>query len=277
MLLAWDIFESLGFQNLAFQLNSTGCPRCRPAYIEALQAHYRAHGEAICDDCRRRITQNPLRVLDCKQPQCQPVIASAPKITDMLCEECAQHFAELRAYLDGLDKPYTLNHRLVRGLDYYTKTVYEVWAEGIGAQSAVCGGGRYDGLAELLGGPSTPAVGFASGMERIVLVMKAQGVQVPALPSPPIYVVHLGDASRLYAVKLLVVLREAGLAAQISMGGSLRAQLRHADKRGAKLTLIVGEDELNRGEITLRDMGSGEQTPVAIGRVVEALRERLGH
>lgn len=277
MLLAWDIFESLGFQNLAFQLNSTGCPRCRPAYIEALQAHYRAHGEAICDDCRRRITQNPLRVLDCKQPQCQPVIASAPKITDMLCEECAQHFAELRAYLDGLDKPYTLNHRLVRGLDYYTKTVFEVWAEGIGAQSAVCGGGRYDGLAELLGGPSTPAVGFASGMERIVLVMKAQGVQVPALPSPPIYVVHLGDASRLYAVKLLVALREAGLAAQISMGGSLRAQLRHADKRGAKLTLIMGEDELNRGEITLRDMGSGEQTPVAIGQVVEALRERLGH
>ncbi|MGC9467180.1 MAG: histidine--tRNA ligase [Anaerolineae bacterium] len=275
MLLAWEIFEALDFKNLSFQLNSTGCPKCRPDYVEALQAHYHEHMDVICDNCRRRIVENPLRVLDCKQDQCQPVIASSPKITEMLCDECAEHFAELRGYLDALNRPYTLNHRLVRGLDYYTKTVFEVWAEGIGAQSAVCGGGRYDGLAELLGGPPTPAVGFASGMERIVMVMKDQNVDVPVLSPPPVYLAYLGDASRDFAVELLDQIRDAGIAAQIAMGGSLRSQLRHADRRNAKFTIIIGEDELARGEITLRNMVSGDQTMVPTEKLTTILREKL--
>jgi histidyl-tRNA synthetase len=275
MLLAWDIFDRLGFKGLAFQLNSTGCPECRPAYISALQAHYHAHLDEICDDCRRRIVQNPLRVLDCKQERCQPIIAASPRITEMLCEDCETHFGELRGYLDALDKPYTLNFRLVRGLDYYTKTVFEVWAEGIGAQAAVCGGGRYDGLAELLGGPPTPAVGFASGMERIVMVMKTQGVEVPVLPAPPVYLVHLGETARTFAVRLLAAIRDAGIGGQIAMSGSLRAQLRQADKRGARVTLIVGEDELARGEITLRDMQSGEQVTIPTDKVVAAVVEHV--
>ncbi len=275
MLLAWDIYAELKFQNLAFQLNSTGCPVCRPTYLAALQAYYKEYEDTICEDCRRRIVHNPLRVLDCKQHQCQPVIAAAPKITDYLCEGCAQHFAELRSYLDTLGKPYSLNHRLVRGLDYYTKTVFEVWAEGIGAQSAVCGGGRYDGLVELLDGPSTPAVGFAAGMERVVMVMKAQGITVPELPQPPVYLAYLGDASRQHAVRLLAELRAAGVGTQIAMQGSLRSQLRQADKRQAKVTVIIGEDELARGEVTLRDMASGEQTTVAAAGVVALLRDRL--
>ena len=275
MLLGWDIFHYLGFQGLTFQLNSTGCPKCRPDYVAALQAHYHAHMDVICEDCRRRIIQNPLRVLDCKQERCQPVIASAPKIMEMLCEECDIHFGELRGYLDALGKPYTLNHRLVRGLDYYTKTVFEVWAEGIGAQAAVCGGGRYDGLAELLGGPPTPAVGFASGMERVVMVMKSQGVAVPALAVPPVYIVHLGDRARAYAVQLLAKIRDAGIGTQIAMGGSLRSQLRHADRRGARITLIVGEDELAHNEVTLRDMHSGEQLSVPTDAILSAVTERV--
>ncbi|MBN1247367.1 MAG: histidine--tRNA ligase [Anaerolineae bacterium] len=276
MLLAWDIYDELGFKGLSFQLNSTGCPVCRPDYITALQAHYHEHTDVICEDCRRRIIENPLRVLDCKQAQCQPVIATAPKITGMLCDACEDHFGDLLGYLDALEKPYTLNHRLVRGLDYYTKTVFEVWAEGIGAQSAVCGGGRYDGLAKLLEGPDTPAVGFAAGMERIVLVMKEQAVAVPPLLEPPVYLIFLGDASRTYAVQLLAEIRALGIGAQIAMRGSLRSQLRHADKRGAAYAIIIGEDELARGEVTLRDMRSGEQTMVATGELGDVLTTRLG-
>ncbi len=276
MLLAWDIYETLGIQGLSFQLNSTGCPKCRPSYIEELKAHYQAHFDVICDDCKRRLETAPLRVLDCKKDQCQPVIAAAPKITAHLCSECADHFATLRSYLDDLGRPYTLNHRLVRGLDYYTKTVFEVWAEGIGAQSAVCGGGRYDGLVQLLGGPATPAVGFAAGLERMVMVMQAQGIAVPPLPTPPVFVVHLGKAARLPAVRLLVTLRQAGVGAQIAMGGSLRSQLRQANKRGARIALLVGEDELAQGGVTLRDLARGEQRYVPLGQVVAAVRERLG-
>lgn len=275
MLMAWDVYDRLGFKNLAFQLNSTGCPACRPDYVKALQDHYHDHMDEICEDCQRRIVQNPLRVLDCKQEQCQPVIASAPKITDMLCEACEKHFAELRGYLDALEKPYTLNHRLVRGLDYYTKTVFEVWAEGIGSQAAVCGGGRYDGLTALLDGPDTPAVGFAAGMERAVMVLKEQEIDVPPLPEPPVYLAFLGAKSRTYAVKLLTEIRDAGIGAQIAMRGSLRSQLRHADKRGASFAIIIGEDEIARGEVTLRDMLSGEQTMVPVSELVEVLQSRL--
>ena len=276
MLLAWDIYDRLGFRNLAFQLNSTGCPACRPNYIKALQPHYHEHMDVICEECRRRLDQNPLRVLDCKKDQCQPVIAAAPKMTDMLCEECSAHFDELRDYLEALERPYILNHRLVRGLDYYTKTVFEVWAEGIGAQSAVCGGGRYDGLAEILGGPKTPGVGFAAGMERAVLVMKEQSVEVPELPVPPVFVAYLGDAARTYAVKLLTEIRALGVGVRIAMRGGLRSQLKQANRRASKLVIIIGEDELVRGEVTLRDMETGEQSMVPTTAIASILQERLG-
>ncbi len=276
MLLAWDIYAALGFQNLSFQLNSTGCPKCRPEYVATLASYYHAHAGEICEDCQRRLETNPLRVLDCKQRQCQPIIEAAPKITDHLCEECRQHFERLRGHLDDLGKPYTINSRLVRGLDYYTKTVFEVWAEGIGAQSAVCGGGRYDGLMELLDGPPTPAVGFAAGLERAVLVMQHQQVEPPALPIPPVYVAYLDKRTRSRAVQLLVRIREAGIGAQIAMSGSLRSQLRHADKRGARFVLILGEDELDRGEVTVKDLGSeGAQQAVPLAEIVPWLEARL--
>jgi histidyl-tRNA synthetase len=275
MLLTWDIYNGLGFEGLSFQLNSTGCPKCRPQYVEKLVAYYHEHTDVICDDCKRRIEQNPLRVLDCKQDQCQPVIAGAPKIQDHLCDDCAEHFAQLREYLDALNRPYVINHRLVRGLDYYAKTVFEVWAEGIGAQSAVCGGGRYDGLAKLIGGPPTPGVGFATGLERLVMVMQEQDLPVPALPAPPVYVIFQRKRLRKEAVRLLVAVRQVGIGAQIAMSGSLRSQLRKADKRGARFAIIVGEGELERGEVTLRDLRSSEQWPVPLETVVEAIQEAL--
>ncbi|MFP4346394.1 MAG: histidine--tRNA ligase [Anaerolineales bacterium] len=277
MLLAWDIYDALDFRNLSFQVNSTGCPECRPDYVQSLVAYYHAHEDQICEDCKRRLATNPLRVLDCKEQQCRPIIESAPKITEHLCEECREHFETLLGYLDSLEKPYVINSRLVRGLDYYSKTVFEVWAEGIGAQSAVCGGGRYDGLMELLGGPDTPAVGFAAGLERAILVMQHQKVEPPALPIPPVYLTYLGERTRARAVELLVRIREAGIGAQIALKGSLRSQLRHADKRNARYVLILGEDELARGEVTIKEMTQEgrQQQAVPLEEIVSWLQERL--
>jgi len=276
MVLAWDLYAGLGFRDLAFQLNSTGCPKCKPRYVAVLKDYYAEHLGQVCEDCRRRVEINPLRVLDCKADQCQPFIEAAPHIIDYLCAECTAHFAELRASLDLLDRAYTINHRLVRGLDYYTKTVFEVWAAGIGAQAAVCGGGRYDGLAEIIGGPPTPGVGFGSGIERIVLVMKQLEVQVPPLPIPPVFLAYLGSQAKREAVRLADALRAADVGTWLAFGRrGLRSQLREADKRGARHVVILGEDELASGVATVRDMKSGEQVDVALAELVDWLKMRV--
>jgi len=276
MLLAWDLYAGLGFRDLAFQLNSTGCPQCKPRYAAVLKDYYAARHDEICQDCRHRLERSPLRVLDCKAEQCQPIIADAPHILDHLCGECAGHFAALRDYLDLLGRRYTINHRLVRGLDYYTKTVFEVWAAGIGAQAAVCGGGRYDGLAELLGGPPTPGVGFGSGLERIILVMEDLGVEVPPLPKPPVFLAHLGQEARREALRLADALRRADVGAHLAFGEQgLRSQLREADKRGVRYAVILGEEELVAGAATVRDMQAGEQTSVELAKLAEWLKGRV--
>ena len=277
MAVAWELFSRLGFEGLAFQLNSTGCPACRPAYIALLVEYYQTQRDRICEDCERRLERNPLRLLDCKTEACQPIIAGAPHIIDHLCPECAAHLAQLRAFLDALERPYTINHRLVRGLDYYTKTVFEVWAEGIGAQNAVCGGGRYDGLAEELGGDPTPGIGFGSGMERLVLLMKEQGVQVPGLPTPQVAVIYRGEAPKVKALQVLDALRRADVRATLAFGDrSFKAQFRHADREGAHYALVIGDDELTRGEISLQDMkGDAPREAVPLDEVVEAVRQRL--
>jgi len=276
MVLAWDLYEGLGFRDLEFQLNSTGCPRCKPAYIEALAEYYAAHEDKMCEDCRRRMERSPLRVLDCKAEACQPLIADAPHIIDYLCPACADHFAQLRQYLDLMDRRYTINHRLVRGLDYYTKTVFEVWAAGIGAQAAVCGGGRYDGLAEAIGGPPTPGVGFGSGLERIIIVMQDLEVEVPPLPKPPVYLTYLGEKARKRSLELTQALRRAGVGAWFSFGDrGLRSQLREADKRGARYAIILGENELESGQATVRDMKAGDQADVPLDELVDWLKTRV--
>jgi len=276
MSVAWHLYADLGFRNLAFQINSIGCPKCRPDYMDVLRGHYAHHLEKICEDCHRRLKVNPLRVLDCKANGCQPIIAAAPHSTDFLCEECQEHFSALRDHLDRLSRPYTLNHRLVRGLDYYTKTVFEVWAEGIGAQNALCGGGRYDVLAESLGGPHVPGVGFGSGLERIILTMKEQGAQVPSLPQPEVMIIHLGKEPKGVALQIANDLRLAGIRAEVSFGERrLRSQLRQADRTGAPYTLIIGEEELRDGQVAVKDMVSGEQQLIPSESLLEWLRVHL--
>ncbi|MHB0869996.1 MAG: histidine--tRNA ligase, partial [Chloroflexota bacterium] len=200
ILLVWRFFESLGLRDLTLQLNSIGCPHCRPAYLETLVRHFTAHQMKLCHDCQRRLELNPLRLLDCKNEQCQPAILSAPASAGHLCDECQDHFAELRQILDAFNLPVILNPRLVRGLDYYTKTVFEVWPAAVGAQSALGGGGRYDGLMEQLGGKPTPGIGFATGIERIILKLKEQGIPVPDVGRPFVYVAYLGDEAKIPAL-----------------------------------------------------------------------------
>ena len=275
MSVAWQLYSELGFGGLSFQLNSTGCPQCRPAYLQALKAYYRPHESVVCDDCRRRLQRNPLRVLDCKKESCQAIIAGAPHIIDALCEECADHFSRLRHYLDLLGRPYELNHRLVRGLDYYTKTVFEVWAGGIGAQNALCGGGRYDGLVEELGGTPTPGVGFASGLERIVLLMKAQNIEPESLISTPFLLAYQGAEAKDAAVRLVNELRAAGMGAILTFGDrSMKAQLRQANRSGVSYVLIIGPDELAQEEITVRDMAGRDQQRIARSDFFDWAKER---
>jgi len=277
MSVAWELFTRVGFRGLSYQLNSTGCPRCRPSYLRVLVEYYRQHETEVCEDCRRRLERNPLRLLDCKVEGCQPIIEAAPRITDYLCDECAEHLATLRGYLDALERPYTMNHRLVRGLDYYTKTVFEVWAQGIGAQNAVCGGGRYDGLAEELGGAPTPGIGFGSGMERLVLLMKEQEIQVPPLPAPQVALVTIGQEAKARALQLLNDLRESGVRAVIGFGDkSLRAQLRGANRSQVAFAVILGEEEMAAGQVRIQDMRSDAPPElVPQSEVVSTLANRL--
>jgi histidyl-tRNA synthetase len=276
MEVARHLCADLGFGGLSFQVNSTGCPKCRPQYVSRLVDYYHSHEDAICEDCERRLVRNPLRVLDCKVETCQPIIAGAPHIVDYLCEECARHFTELQQYLRALGRPYTINHRLVRGLDYYQKTVFEVWSQDIGAQSAVFGGGRYDGLAELLGGPPTPGIGFGSGIERLILAMQAQEIEAPPLPKPRVLVATLGDEAKRLGVKLLSEMRMADVGAVIAFGErSLRSQLREADKQEVHYVVMIGQDELRDQVVTVRDMSTRDQYTVPTDELVAWLTERL--
>jgi len=268
--LLWRYYEALGLRDLTLQLNSIGDARCRPAYLEALRAYYRPRVGELCGDCVRRLETNPLRLLDCKNAPCQPAIAGAPRLLDALCDECAAHFAALRRYLADMSIEPELNPRLVRGLDYYTKTVFEVWPAEVGAQSAIGGGGRYDGLAEQLGGRPTPAIGFATGLERIIMNLKAQNVAVPPASVPRAFVVHLGEVARLEALRLAEALRERQVPTQVAVGSrQLKAQLRHANAAGATWALILGDDELASGEVTLKHMGTGAQERVPLAEALD--------
>jgi histidyl-tRNA synthetase len=276
MEVARHLVTDLGFSGLSFQINSTGCPKCRPGYVASLAEHYHAHADQVCDDCKRRLERNPLRVLDCKNKICQPLIESAPHFVEVLCDECSEHLQTLQHYLNVLGRPFTINHRLVRGLDYYTKTVFEVWSKDIGAQSAVFGGGRYDELMELLGGPSMPGIGFGSGIERLILAMKAQGIEVPALPRPQVMIASLGSRAKSVGVRLLADLRTAQVPATIAFGDrSLRSQMREASRQNARFAVILGDEEIERGQVTIRDMQSHEQTDMPTIDLVAWLRERL--
>ena len=267
-------YGALGLSGLSLHLNSIGDGACRPPYLESLRAYYKDRLSETCTDCKMRYEKNPMRLLDCKEERCQPAIAGAPVISDRLCEPCSAHFASLRGYLDALGIAYELDARLVRGLDYYTRTVFEFMPLEEGAQSTIGAGGRYDGLIELLGGHPTPGIGFGTGIERIILNLKRQGVAVPEIEPPRVFVAHTSEASRSAAVKLARRLRDGGVSAVVGVGGrSLKAQLRNADALGTRYAAILGDQELAKGEVTLRDMQGGEQRSVAEADVVASVGE----
>ena len=260
---AWRLYQELGLTDLSLQLNSIGDLNCRPRYLAALNAYYEDKLDSLCPDCRARFQKNPLRLLDCKVEGCQPIIAAAPPFIDYLCEACAQHFQELRSYLDALAIPYTLNPRLVRGLDYYTRTVFEIQPPEEGAQNTVGAGGRYDGLIEELGGKPTPAIGLATGVERIIANLKRAKVPIAAPARAAVFVVYQTAAARSTAVKLASDLRRAGIAAVMAVGGrSLKAQMRQADAAGVLYAAILGQEELATGTVVLRRMEDGHQERV---------------
>jgi histidyl-tRNA synthetase len=270
--LLWRFYESLGLRGLSIQLNSIGDSASRPRFTEALVAYYRDKVDRICADCRRRLETNPLRLLDCKQERCQPIIEGAPRTIDYLDPASAEHFSLLRTYLDDEGLPYEINSRLVRGLDYYTRTVFEIWPPEVGGQSTLGGGGRYDGLAEQIGGRPTPGVGFATGLERILLNLERQGVAAADGDSNLAFLAPLGANAKREANRLADILRRQGVVATVGTGDrSLRALLRQANSSGARWALVLGDQELAERKIQIRDLRAGEQRAVDLDRLAEEL------
>ena len=263
--LANSVLQRLGLKNVKLHINSIGCKECRPAYRDALVSYYKAREGEICDTCRDRLNKNPLRLLDCKNPECHALSLNAPKTTEHLCQDCQGKFEMLKSALDSMGIEYTVDSSIVRGLDYYTGAVFEFIAEGIGAQSTVCGGGRYDGLVESLGGPKLSGLGFGMGITRLILAMRELGLDNIEEAKPLLYIASLGDKAALSALSITERLRKTGKYVECdTMGRSLKAQMKYANKIGAKYTLIVGESEVEVGVAKLRDMESGEQRDVSL-------------
>jgi histidyl-tRNA synthetase len=273
---AWHLFTSLGFFGLRLYLNSTGCPACKPTYVKALVDYFGQFADNLPPDDKKRLEKNPLRLLDSKEEITQPLLDGAPRIIDYLCDECAQHFDLLRAYLDAIDRTYTVDHRIVRGLDYYTKTVFEIKADGLGSQDTICGGGRYDGLIEELGGRPTPGIGFGSGIERFVIALKHLGIRPPADPLPKVTVSYLGESAKLVALSVAERLRTGQIGAMLTPGNrSLKAQLKVANRVNAAFAIIVGEEEVEAKQVTIRNMQNGQQVNIDLAAVGQWLMERL--
>lgn len=271
--LADTFMKELGITGIKLHINSIGCPNCRPKYREALIEYFKKHEDELCDTCKERLKTNPLRVLDCKSPICSSLAKGAPNTIDYLCDECHDHFEDLKAYLSAQDIEYEVDTRIVRGLDYYTKTVFEFICENIGAQSTVCGGGRYDGLLEQLGGPSLPAIGFGMGITRLILAMEKSGVMLPSEPTPELYIAPMGKDARIKALSIVSKLRCDGIYAECDISQrSLKAQMKYADKIGAKYTLILGDSELECGKAQLKNMKESTQREISLDCIVEIIK-----
>lgn len=263
--LADTYFKELGVKDLSLEINSIGCPTCRAEYHKALKAYFEGRKDELCDTCKDRLERNPMRILDCKSPVCSEIATGAPVVLDYLCDECKAHFEKVKAYLNALNIEFTVNPRIVRGLDYYTKTVFEFVSNSIGAQGTVCGGGRYDGLIEELGGQKTPSLGFGLGLERLLLLMEAQGCEFPKEEKPDLFIAAMGEKAQLKAVEIAKDMRDEGFTCLYDINGrGLRAQMKYANKLGAKYTVVLGEDEVSGGIAKLKNMESGEETEIAL-------------
>lgn len=274
--LANEIFNYLGIKNLSLEINSIGCKTCRQDFQNALKAYFEDRKEELCDTCLSRLDRNPMRILDCKSPVCKEISKDAPKILDYLCPDCRAHFEAVQRYLKALNIPFTVNPEIVRGLDYYTRTVFEFVSNDIGAQGTVCGGGRYDGLIEELGGKPTPACGFGMGMERLLLLMEAQKTPFPEKKTCDIFLGSMGDTANVAAAVLAADLRNEGMAAQFdTLGRSLKAQMKFANKLGASYTAVLGDSELEEKKVKIKNMESGEQTEVSLENFTEEFQNLM--
>ncbi len=279
VVLLWRFFEAVGIPaaNMRLLLNSMGDENCRPAYRDKVAGFIRDHSEGLCEECNRRAETNPLRAFDCKNPGCREVMAGAPLLRDELCDECRAHYSAVKGYLDELGVPYVEDPSLVRGLDYYTRTVFEVQADaGLGSQNAIGGGGRYDRLMQEYGGPATPGLGFALGFERTLLAMEAAGAKAETPARADVYVARVDDSVSATAFELLSALRDAGVAAEADhQGRSLKSQFKQADRLGARFVAVVGPDEVAAGQFTLRDMRTKEESPVALENAASVVSQAL--
>ncbi len=279
--LAKQIFDTLGVNDLHLEINSIGCPECRAKYHEALKEYFTQYKDRLCNTCQERLERNPMRLLDCKSPEDKAIAENAPEILDYLCDDCKEHFESVKKYLGAMNIEFTVNPKIVRGLDYYTKTVFEFIADSIGAQGTVCGGGRYDGLIEELGGQKTPSLGFGMGLERLQLVMDAQGCEYPQASVPDLFIAAIGDKAKLKAAEIAKDMRDEGFSVVYDLNDrSIRAQMKYADKLGAKYNVVIGDNEVDENKAVLKNMKTGEQDEVSLVTFVSeyysiSLKEQL--
>ena len=274
--LAKSVLDNIGIKNISLEINSIGCPECRKEYHKALKEYFSANAENLCGTCKDRLDRNPMRILDCKSPVCKKIAENAPVVIDYLCDDCRDHFEKVKANLNAMGIDFKVNPKIVRGLDYYTRTVFEFVSGDIGAQSTICGGGRYDGLIGQMGGPQTPSLGFAMGIERLMMVLSAQNAELPEAPTCDLFIATLGDNAVLKASALCYELRDEGYKAQTDIcGRGLKAQMKYADKIGAKFTLVLGDNEVESGKATLKNMSTSETHEIALSEIVEELGEEI--
>ena len=266
------ILKLFGVKGIELSLNSIGCKTCRAEYHKALKAYFEQYKGELCETCLERLDKNPMRILDCKSPECKKIAENAPVVTDYLCDDCRAHFEAVQKYLTAEGVEFTVNPHIVRGLDYYTRTVFEFVSGDIGAQATVCGGGRYDGLIAQMGGPSVPSLGFAMGIERIMLLLEAQKTELPRPAPCDIYIAAMGDNAALKAAEICARLRQDGFSAQTDIcGRGLKAQMKYADKTGAEFTMVLGDNELETGKARLKNMASGSETEVRLENLADEL------
>ena len=269
-----EVFGFLGIDRIRLEINSIGCPKCRKEYHAALKAYFESRKDELCGTCLDRLDRNPMRILDCKSPVCHEIAADAPIILDFLCDECKDHFEKVKMYLDNMGIVYEVNPHIVRGLDYYTRTVFEFLTDSLGAQSAVCAGGRYDGLVEEIGGPHVPALGFGMGIERLLLLLEAQGIKLPEAKKCEIYIANIGEEASIKAAAMATELRQSGMFAEFDVvGRSLKAQMKYADKIGARFTTVIGEDDIKANVAKVKNMQTGEVTELAIDELADTFME----
>lgn len=276
IILAMTLFSRLNIKGLELRINSIGCPACRPRYHTVLKEYLAGHLDEMCSNCKQRFERNPLRSLDCKEENCKRIALNAPVILDYLCDECKQHFDELQQYLKAADIPYKVDPMIVRGLDYYTKTVFEIIFSEDESELTVCGGGRYDGLVKLCGGPDTPGAGFGMGLERLIMVLEKRKAMIPESDNLKVMFITKGDKARRKAFQLLDSLRREGIPADMDhLDRSMRAQFKYADKTGVPCVCILGEDEIENKQVKIRDMATGQESAISMERLIPYLKDNL--